>query len=54
MHVHVYKINIIIKVIVYIFMTITSFESWTIYVIYIVSLIGFSLSNLRDKELNFV
>ena len=42
MHFHVYKNNNNDnKIIIYIFITPTSFETWTIYVIYIVILIGF-------------
>ena len=55
MYFHVYKKKLIIKIIVYIFITFTSFESWIIYEIYTVILIlDFLYANLRDKELNFV
>ena len=47
------KTKIIIKINVYIFITFTSFESWTIYVIYIVILIGFSLCKLERQRIKF-
>ena len=47
------KIIIIIKIIVYIFITFTSFESRTIYVIYIVILTGFSLCKLERLRIKF-
>ena len=53
MHFHVYKNIIIIKIIVYILITFTSLESWTIYVIYIVILIGFSLCKLERQRIKF-
>ena len=50
---HVYKKKIIVKIIVYIFITFTSFESWTFYEIYIVILIGFSLCKLERQSIKF-
>ena len=46
----VYKKEIIIKIIVYIFITFTSFESGMIYVIYIVILTGFSLCKFERQR----
>ena len=53
MHFHVYKKIIIVKIIVYIFITFTSFKSWTICVIYILILIGFSLCKLERHRIKF-
>ena len=41
------------KIIVYIFITFTSFENWMIYVIYIVILTGFSLCKLERQRIKF-
>ena len=53
MYFHVYKKIIIVKIIVYIFITFTSFKSWTICVIYILILIGFSLCKLERQRIKF-
>ena len=42
-----------IKIIVYIFITVTSFESWMIYVIYFAILIGFSPCKLESQRIKF-
>ena len=42
-----------IKMIVHIFITFTSFESWTIYAIYILIIIGFSLCKLERIRIKF-
>ena len=46
-------IIIMIKIIVYIFIRLTSFESWAIYVIYIVILTGFCLCKLERPRIKF-
>ena len=53
MHFHVYKKEIIIKIIVYIFITFTSFDSGMIYVIYIVIPTGFSLCKFERQCFKF-
>ena len=44
---------IIIKLFFYIFITFTSYENWTIYVIYIVILTGSSLCKLERQRIKF-
>ena len=53
MHFMFTKTKIIIKIIVYIFITFISFESWAVYVIYNVILIGFILYKLERQRIKF-